>query len=78
MTARCSRTPEKVLSDIFAHICPHCGALETRRLGECSVCRKLACERCGNVQIVGGERKVTHHECLKKDEGGFTMIKFVK
>ncbi|MDZ4170106.1 MAG: hypothetical protein U1E26_10730 [Coriobacteriia bacterium] len=66
------------MSEVFAHLCPHCGAIDSRRLGDCSVCHKLVCERCGNIQFIGGERRVTHHECLKKEDTGFTMIKFVK
>ena len=49
-----------------------------RRLGECSVCHRVVCEHCGNVQIASGERTVTHRECLKKADGQFRMIRFVK
>lgn len=58
-------------------MCPHCGSTETRRIGECTVCHRPACEQCANVQIAGGERRVTHRECLKHAEGHFKMIKFV-
>lgn len=61
----------------YAHLCPHCGATDTRRLGECCVCRRAVCERCGAANFARGERRVTHHECLKKD-GGYKMIKFVR
>jgi hypothetical protein len=46
-------------------------------LGDCSVCKRVVCEFCGNVQISMGERSVTHRECLKKSKGGFKMIRFV-
>jgi hypothetical protein len=59
-------------------MCPHCGSTNTRRLGECSVCHRVVCEHCGNVQIAGGIRAITHRECLKKADGHFSMIKFVK
>lgn len=59
-------------------VCPHCRALAVRRLGECSVCHFAVCERCGNVQVAAGERRVTHNECMKHDEQAFTMIKFVR
>ena len=65
-------------SGVFGKMCPHCGSTDTRRLGECSVCHKSVCERCGNVQIAGGERRATHRECLKKSDGNFKMIKFVR
>ena len=42
------------------------------------MCHKSVCERCGNVQIAGGERRATHRECLKKSDGHFKMIKFVR
>ena len=59
-------------------MCPHCGSLNARRLGECSVCHKVVCERCGNMQLAGGVRTVTHRECLKKADGHFKMIRFVE
>ena len=59
-------------------MCPYCGSESARRLGECSVCQRIVCEHCGNVQIAGGVRKVTHRECLKKADGHFKMIRFVK
>ena len=58
-------------------VCPYCGATAVRRLGYCNVCDRVVCERCGNVHIVGGERRVTHSECLRKDNDSFSMIKFV-
>lgn len=58
--------------------CPFCGAAEVRHFGRCSVCDHSVCEKCGNVQYSGGERKVTHRECLHRDEDGFKMIKFVR
>jgi hypothetical protein len=64
-------------SGAFGRACPHCGARETRRLGECSVCRRSVCEQCGNIQISHGERLITHTACLRKAEGGFKMIRFV-
>ncbi len=65
-------------SNILGAGCPHCGALSSRRLGECSVCGRMTCERCGSVQYARGERRVTHAECLKRDHDGFKMIKFVR
>jgi hypothetical protein len=64
-------------SGIFDKMCPHCGATATRGLGECSVCHRPVCEKCGNVQFCQGERRVTHTTCLRKSDGGFKMIKFV-
>jgi hypothetical protein len=49
-----------------------------RKLGDCSVCHRNVCERCGNVQIASGVRSVTHRECLKKADNHFSMIRFVK
>lgn len=65
-------------SGAFNRMCPYCGAADARRLGECSVCHRVVCERCGNLQFSQGERHATHNACLKKHEGGFKMIKFVK
>ncbi|NTU72095.1 MAG: hypothetical protein HGB10_09795 [Coriobacteriia bacterium] len=62
---------------VFNRSCPYCGASETRRLGDCTVCHRVVCEKCGNVQMTRGERRVTHNSCLKKADGGFKMIKFV-
>ena len=59
-------------------MCRHCGAVDTLRLGHCSVCGMVVCDRCGNVQHVRGEKRVTHNSCLKEDDSGFSMIKFVK
>jgi hypothetical protein len=59
-------------------MCRHCGAIDSRRLGVCSVCDLAVCERCGNVQFVHGERRVTHDACLSQQDEGFTMIKFVR
>lgn len=58
-------------------VCPYCGSTQVRRLGYCNVCDRLVCERCGNMHIVGGERRVTHSECTRKDGDSFSMIKFV-
>jgi len=67
------------VSDLGMHrFCPHCGAVGSKRLGPCSVCGLAVCERCGNVQYVGGERRITHNECLGKSGDSFSMIKFVK
>jgi len=57
--------------------CPYCAASDARRLGDCSVCGRVVCENCGNVQIAMGVRTVTHRECLKKSSDGFKMIRFV-
>jgi len=62
---------------VFRGTCSYCGAVESRRLGECSVCNRSVCEKCGNVQFSGNGRHVTHKSCLKKADGGFKMIKFV-
>ena len=62
----------------LARMCRHCGAIDAPRLGTCSVCELSVCEKCGNVQFVHGERRVTHDVCLSKNEEGFTMIKFVR
>ena len=62
----------------FGSMCPHCGTTATRRIGECNVCRRVACEHCGNVHYRGGDRVITHRECLAKESLGFKMIKFVK
>lgn len=59
-------------------LCRHCGAVDTKRLGLCSVCSMAVCESCGNTQHSHGETRVTHNRCLSEDEGGFTMIKFVR
>lgn len=58
--------------------CAFCGAENPVRIGYCCVCDHVVCDRCGNVQYSGGERKVTHRECLHKHDDGFKMIKFVK
>ncbi len=59
-------------------LCRHCGAVDTRRLGECNVCGLTVCDQCGNTQHSHGERRVTHNACLKEDESGFSMIRFVR
>ena len=59
-------------------MCIHCGAIGASRLGNCSVCTFAVCAKCGNIQHVRGDKRVTHNDCLKHDEGGFSMIKFVK
>ena len=65
-------------SGIFGKACPYCGANAARRLGECHVCHRSVCEHCGSVQFSGGTRSVYHRECLKKSDGPFKMIKFVR
>ena len=64
-------------SGIFYRMCPHCGARDSRRLGECSVCGSAVCENCGNLQLTRGVRYATHNSCLRKSADGFRMIKFV-
>jgi hypothetical protein len=59
-------------------MCPHCGSTATRRLGDCSVCHRVVCERCGSVQFTSGTRAAVHKECLKKADDHFKMIKFVR
>lgn len=61
-----------------ANMCPHCGTAGAERKGNCSVCNRAVCSNCGNVQYAAGERKLVHRECLRKDGGGFKMIKFVR
>lgn len=62
----------------LSRLCPHCGATNTIRFGECNVCAGTVCEKCGNVQYIKGERKIVHDECLDKTADSFSMIKFVK
>jgi len=62
----------------LSRMCRHCGAIDARKLGQCTVCDMAVCERCGNVQHTCGERKIIHDDCLSRDENAFTMIKFVK
>lgn len=59
-------------------MCPHCRAMDIRQLGECAVCHHAVCDRCGNVQVASGERRVAHNSCLKHDSDAFKMIKFVR
>jgi len=47
-------------------------------MGYCCVCEMAVCEKCGNTQFVTGQRKITHDQCVRQDDAGFTMIKFVK
>ncbi|HEX9094272.1 MAG TPA: hypothetical protein VF902_09850 [Coriobacteriia bacterium] len=68
--------PEGSIS--LERMCRHCGAVDTRRIGYCSVCGMAVCEKCGNLQHVRGEKRATHNACLKEDDSGFSMIKFVK
>jgi hypothetical protein len=68
------------VSDRFAdsdNMCMHCGAV-ARPLGRCTVCGFSVCAKCGNVQHSHGERRPTHDSCLKDDDDGFSMIRFVK
>jgi hypothetical protein len=62
----------------LTRLCRHCGAIDATKIGQCAVCSMAVCEKCGNVQHTHGERRVIHDSCLRDDEGGFTMIKFVK
>lgn len=57
-------------------LCMYCGE-HAPRLGFCAVCDRSVCEKCGNVQHVRDERRVLHNNCLRKDPGGFTMIRIV-
>lgn len=66
------------MDDDIRHICPHCRASGVRLLGECAVCHYAVCERCGNVQIASGTRRIVHNECLKGAADAFRMIKFVR
>jgi len=59
-------------------MCRHCGAMDSRKLGVCSVCGLAVCEKCGDIQHSMGEKRILHHTCLKEDDSGFSMIKFVR
>ncbi len=59
-------------------MCLYCGAETTRHLGICKFCGVGVCEKCGNIQVSMGERFAAHDACLKQQDGGFSMIKFVK
>lgn len=67
-----------VESGALNRMCPYCGAADSRRLGDCSVCHRTVCDKCGNVQFAHGHRHATHNACLKKTDGGFKMIRFVE
>jgi hypothetical protein len=62
----------------YPKTCPYCGSTASRRLGECTVCHRVVCEQCGSIQVSAGERTALHRECLKKADGHFKMIKFVR
>lgn len=66
------------MTDDLKHVCPHCNAVNTRLIGDCAVCGRIVCERCGNVQHAQGDRRVSHDECVKHDDSAFSMIKFVR
>jgi hypothetical protein len=59
-------------------MCLHCGAVGSTLLGRCSVCGFSVCARCGNIQHSLGEKRPTHDSCLRDDDTGFSMIRFVK
>ena len=59
-------------------MCLYCGNETTRHLGICKFCGVGVCEKCGNIQVSMGERFAAHDSCLKHQDGGFSMIKFVK
>jgi hypothetical protein len=44
------------------------------------VCGLTVCAQCGNTQRQSGEKTAVHDACLDTytDNGGFSMIKFVK
>ena len=62
----------------FRRTCKYCGAEDVERLGPCSVCGQLVCEKCGCWQHSMGEKRPTHNKCVHTDDSGFSMIKFVK
>ncbi|MBN2839683.1 MAG: hypothetical protein JXP37_01830 [Coriobacteriia bacterium] len=63
----------------FNKICMHCGAEGSVRLGYCSECNDVVCDRCGNTQLSMGQVRVIHDTCLKHaGESSFSMIKFVQ
>ncbi|MBI5230830.1 MAG: hypothetical protein HY876_01570 [Coriobacteriales bacterium] len=61
-------------------VCPHCGSDDAVRLGVCTVCERIVCDRCGNIQHTAHGRRVCHDACLHKDQegGGFKMIRLIK
>ncbi len=60
-----------------AKTCLYCGA-EARPLGSCKFCGLSVCDACGNSHWSMGTRFVAHDRCIKNNEGGFSMIRFVK
>lgn len=62
----------------MSRMCRHCGGIDRPKLGQCAVCGMAVCDKCGNIQHTGGERRVLHDSCLREDDGGFKMIRFVK
>lgn len=63
----------------LSKLCMHCGAETSARLGYCSECGDIVCDRCGNTQLSMGNVRVIHDTCLKHAaETSFSMIKFVK
>jgi hypothetical protein len=59
-------------------VCSFCGAPDPRLLGNCKSCGLRVCDRCGNYQHSMGQRFAMHDGCVRRDEGTFSMIKFVK
>jgi len=63
----------------LSKICMHCGAEGSTRIGYCSECGDVVCDRCGNTQLSMGTIKPIHDDCLKHaGESSFSMIKFVQ
>lgn len=59
-------------------ICLHCGAEGASRLGHCSECGEVVCDKCGDTHLSMGRILAIHHACLKHaGSSTFSMIKFV-
>lgn len=59
-------------------MCLYCGAETSHHLGICKFCGVGVCAKCGNTHYSMGVCFAAHDSCLKRNEGGFSMIKFVK
>jgi hypothetical protein len=63
----------------FSKICVHCGAEGVARIGYCTECGEIVCERCGDTHLSMGKSRVIHHSCLRTaGESTFSMIRFVQ
>ena len=59
-------------------MCLYCGAETTHHLGVCKFCGVGVCHKCGNLQVSKGEHFAAHDACLRQNDTGFSMIKFIK